>query len=408
MIWLLSLSVPSEARLTDKEVTALVEEVLPLVEQAAGRRLEPRIPVEVVAPGRFAAMVGQEQGALATLTHPGLPAAQVRMVAYRGHVGAPAVIAKYALFEHAIYVSPESLEATVEAMQKDGQPVTEEGFARCVLAHELAHAFQAQTGAFERVAAAGDAEWLFALNMVAEGHAVQLHEQVCDEAHRGPTRKMLGLDGDLTPYGVGYAFLATQADPWAVFEAPPVDTAMVYLPERYAAAELPRFDRWEALEQAARALVRNTSTPVVRSRSGYHQLRAPAPTHEALRAALGGLESAHLVEAFPDLGQVSVLLARFRDEASAQAYVAAIRGLPVGPQSSQPTYLEPPVPVSVGEAEGFRAISTVRPSDGGTAVLRHDLWGLARGPWVVTVTLTNNKPKDKHILAALDQLQAGL
>jgi hypothetical protein len=406
MMWLFSLS--AEARLTDRELAALLQEVLPQVEQAAGRELEPMIPVEVVGPGPFADMVGKEQAARATLTHPGLPMRRVRVVAYSGQVGSHGVIAKYSLFEHAVYISAEALDQTVRQMQGAGHPVTEQGFARCVLAHELAHALQAQTGAFERAAASGDAERFLALNMVSEGHAVQLHEQVCDEAHRGPVREMLGLDSDLTAYGAGAAFLSTQPDPWAVFQSPPVDTAMIYLPERYAPSEPPPFDRWEALEQAARALTRNATTVVVRSRSGYHDLRAQAPTDDALRAALGDLESAHVVEAFPDLGQVHVLLARFRDEASARAYVAAAQSLPLAPQGTHPTYVEPPRAVAVGAAEGSRSLSTVRPSDAGTAALRLERWTLAKGPWVTVVTLTNLKPRDKHLLAALAELEGRL
>ena len=67
----------------------------------------------------------------------------------------------------------------------------------------------------------------------------------------------MGCDGPgpPSPYQAGLRFVEQhEGSIWDVFAAPPVDTAMIYLPERYlAGASAAPFAHWPALEAAAEA-----------------------------------------------------------------------------------------------------------------------------------------------------------
>jgi hypothetical protein len=376
------------------ELNAIRDELVPHVEEVAGRRFTEIPPIAWQTGAAFARTLYLENAGLTLLASPEVPPEVVSLLGLGAEVAAPGVIAKYGLFDHALYVNQDGLR---DVAAEVGAPA--EAVIRCVVAHELAHALQAQEGVFERVAASRDLEWFAAMNLVAEGHALQVQEAVCarlgNASLAAPLRRIVGTDDAHSPYGLGLRFLAAHPDAWTVLRDPPADTAMVYFPERYRPGRPQPTPHRPALDAAARAVLGGRNPPVSHLRSGYADAIGGVPDDAtALRAALAGLRGVWVSAAYAHPETATATLYTFDDEAAAQAYYSASHDIPAVsiPLEGFPVYARPPAPFA-GVAQGYTVHASVR-STGGTFGIETQSWVAVQGTAVVRLEIVQAERRD--------------
>ncbi|MBW2256645.1 MAG: hypothetical protein JRI25_18900 [Deltaproteobacteria bacterium] len=133
--------ITSTEDLTEKHLNALVHELAPLVEEAAGKRFE---EVPHARLGRLADLqtILEDEFLLIMGRMYDVPDYVLRELAERSRASAPGVVGKFGVQTRVLYLSPEAVGAVT--MGAGLAPERAGDVARLVMAHEMAHALQAQ------------------------------------------------------------------------------------------------------------------------------------------------------------------------------------------------------------------------------------------------------------------------
>lgn len=236
--------------LDEAGLNAVVRELVPLVEAAAGARFE-AVPFARVgrAPDLERIVQAEADASLAAL-YPEVPE-WLRARVVRGS-GAEGVSGKYALRERILLVAPEGMVATASLLPED--PLALDHVTRLVLAHELTHALQDQVAHIgPRFTEVPDRDAFEALRAVTEGHAGLVAERVAvglgleEAAAALDLAQGWGPEGPLHPevwpvwalYGQGRTFVAWHEArggleaTWAVLRDPPRRSRTSFVPSEY-------------------------------------------------------------------------------------------------------------------------------------------------------------------------------
>jgi hypothetical protein len=407
LIWICGIAAAKP--FTDEDLVAIRDRVAPLVEQATGKRFAPVPPIEVLSDAEFARRLAAESQGLAYLFHPDVTPELLGLVSIGSRALAPYVVGKYALFEHELEVTSGGFVRTSQALAEKGTPVEPDVLATCVVAHELTHALQAQSGAFERVASSRDAEWFGALNAVAEGQAAVVAREVCDELGYGQANPaieaLLGITGDPpSVYRYGVDFATVHPDMWAVLADPPWDMEALLFPDRYR-PEPPPTCPWA--DRLGAAMAPLTSAPDPIHRLGYLSVLekvGDSPEHRAIvdrRVASWG------ISAGVGLGSIAIERVDFADESSATAFAAALSAhAAVRPSEDRGSAIYQLSEAVEGWAGVWRSRVDVRnPAMPALSATITQVWSV-RGPSVGIATLLQVKRADKVVVPALLQALA--
>jgi hypothetical protein len=265
-----------------------------LVEQAAGRRFERLPTVSVVDPDTLARVVYAEQLHLLA-RRKGLAPGQAEAHAARSaDAMRHAAFGKYGFLDGHLYVDPAGIRAALPGASDQLLAAVLD----LVLAHELTHALQDQELDLARLAQDRVGDEGIAVVCALEGHAAWVQMEVARElvAPDGAAviAALLGYDAsnpqhstspatfhDSYVYGQGTAFVASleakggTERTWQVLARPPVRTAMVVHPDRYApAAKRPPARLLRAARTARAALASSGWTEVEEPLGDYNVRRA--------------------------------------------------------------------------------------------------------------------------------------
>lgn len=419
----------AHAGLSDAELLELRAEILPMVEQAAGRRFTAPPAVDTRTHAGIGDVIEAENEALAGRFYPHLGPRALHAFGRGDPAGTP-VFGKFSLINQTVYIRSDIARAWRLRRKAGGldarETETEENLAACVLAHELAHALQVQHSALDSVVQGRDMERLAAWNALAEGHAVQITRQVC--AARGTPELMarlepaLGFDGPgpgpgsgelQSSHEAGLRFVEAQPDIWAVFAALPTDTRMIHRPDTYQpGVSVGAFPGWPTLEASARDLLGGDPSLLMRDRAGFQTLQPLIRRSEAGEQVLDALASAHIGTVSQGARVVEVMAVEMASPAAAEGLLQAFReqeAWRLRPERRwrSATFVEPPVD-SGGPAGGWHSRFTVRPSQGGDLGAVTAVWAATRGRWVVRVWMSQITPEDARCGATLHTLLTAL
>jgi len=167
-----------EQGLTAGDLQEIRDRVVPMVEEAAGRRFD-EVPFVGLGTADGLARIVREDSLIVLGGVYGLPEEVVHEMARTDPLQVSSLIGKYAPRGGTLYIAPDSIEAmvaegVVEADQR-------EAVLELIIAHELTHALQDQEqDLVEQLASRRDDEALRALQAVTEGQATRVEELVAE------------------------------------------------------------------------------------------------------------------------------------------------------------------------------------------------------------------------------------
>jgi hypothetical protein len=406
----------------DAGLQRLAQELVPLVERAAGARFD-EVPVVVLAdPEMLAEVVYAEQmHLLAALSDQGSAASEAaaqHTAAEVSHLFA----GKYGFLDKRLYISLDAIGNAIA--DRGADPRLAVPMVQLVLAHELAHALQdqhADLGALVTAASSGDA--VMAANCLVEGHAVWIHEAVGAELDLRPAMvlmaDLLGYARSGPPddeasfttsyvYGLGREFTRWHMEHggpehmWTVLRQPPEQTATIVHPERWGD------ERADAHSPVPSALDRTRRRLSPSSWRHDTQALGDYDVREQLvraghGAAADGVEAAWRSRSTGGpLQGVEVVAMRFGDADTARRYVDAM-----GRQArrqAEASAVDPHVDARFSTFDAVEHDASARESI--TLTLPHardemgTIW-LARGADVLQVITVNTTPTDRALRRAM-------
>ncbi|MFT6143332.1 MAG: hypothetical protein ACJATT_004166 [Myxococcota bacterium] len=238
------------ADLDEAHLNAVVRELVPLVEAAAGVRFKEVPFVRLGRKSDLDRIVRNEAGATYDALSPDAPDwLRDRFIRDAGSAG---VAGKYALTERILLVAPDAMARV--ASHVDGDPLALDHVTRLVLAHEMAHALQDQQFAIgEQFEHPEHVDAFQALRGVTEGHANFVESKVAEALGLQAVEKVLnqgqGWDedgpvgvwsfGTWVAYGQGTDFIRWHAAAGGlprtleVLADPPMRSRTLFVPEEY-------------------------------------------------------------------------------------------------------------------------------------------------------------------------------
>lgn len=352
-------TIPQEGKpaYTLAQAQAIVREVLPLIEQAAGRTFKSPPKVKLVTRQQFTDVLASD-----LLVHMRLltPPDQQQQLPHDARVVAGMLamsfLGKYGLTDHTLYLLPGNLLPilTKEHVAHENQ----QALMKLIIAHELTHALHdQQLNLTNQLAQADTLEKTQALNATMEGFAMYVGDQVADKLQLNEAAKTLarfislGKDAPVKPartfaqnslnsivtdiYLGGRDFIAWHAQHggmeqvWQVLAAPPVQTRMVLHPETYSAHPAKSVDYAKVLDGLADRFgkhdwqVQNMALGELALRALYAELD-PATRDKVL----ANIEHAQaLIGAGPEQTICNLSLFILQDPALAGAHITAVEKL---------------------------------------------------------------------------------
>lgn len=425
---------------TLEELEALVTKLLPLVEEAAGRRFLARPEIVPTDPASLSRVFYREQmHLLGRLSELGPEEAHRAARETAGSITS-AFVGKYGFLDKRLYVISEGVSLALAGHGLPPELVLE--VLEVVLAHELAHALQDQHTDLGRVVGSRpDGDAIMAANCVVEGHAVWVHERVGEKlGYQRAVRVVAAIQGydpdradaPIDPrrlytsyvYGRGRAFvdwhhrMGGHERLWALLAEPPASSAMILAPRTYAPHAEPPVG--SAARAAVRRVVERLADPawtIRDERVGDYDLRehlADRGNDVSLVDDVAGAWQSRATSRRPMEG-IEVRILRFRTPEGARAYVDRMRSR----AQAQLDLLLPPIapeaPLGfLGRVDRFEGLdsdvsareSLVLDLDGRRQELG-TLW-VARGADVVQVVTVNRPVADRRMARALRRLFASL
>jgi hypothetical protein len=253
-------------RYTEAEIRAVVDEVVPHVEQVMGRKFKVIPPLVIDDTEAVARILAADMEPEYRRENPTLSDSEIRrrtLAAARRY--APELLGKYGVKAEKLGLLPKNLAGTLAEHRIDPKHAT--GILKTLLAHELTHAIQAQyVDLMGMLAGAKTDDAQAASTAVIEGQAMFVQEQVGDALKLGPAAReysrIFSLESQDFPdpnqrtvaahqeftYLEGKRFAewhyreGGSARLWDILAKPPAVTAMIARPATYAPTAPPRPD----------------------------------------------------------------------------------------------------------------------------------------------------------------------
>lgn len=293
---------------TREQANAYAQELIPLVEEAAGRKLKLVPAIRLVNREELARVLARElQPQLKNLL-PKLKEVEVKRAAQaQAQFLAPVLLGKYGTEDKVLYLLPRNLHPLLKLLRMDEKHSV--SIVKLVIAHELTHALQDQeVGLQEKFCQVKGLDESQAVNATIEGHAVFIQYKVGQALKLGETvreySKLLAagavkfedpalelLNQRISAqfeqiYLGGKKFVEYHHKKggneliWRILAAPPVETSMIAAPETYSPVRKERPDYAKLLEGLEKEfgerdwVVRNVEMGQMMLRSSYAGLDA--------------------------------------------------------------------------------------------------------------------------------------
>ena len=402
-------------QVTIDQLNVILDEVMPLVEEEAGRAFQARPPVGLGTPATLAAIVETEARLLLAATYPDLPEEKIHRLAEESRLAVPGIIGKYAVRSKTLYISLDALGATIDSGVFE--PEQSRDMVTLVMAHELTHALQGESADFiAQVQGSADMDAMHAMNSVVEGQATWVTARVA--ARLGLEEldaEMEGLqgwsdeEGPLHPgaypiwsrYGLGKRFVEAVYQQgghelvWTMLESPPRSSSMIWRPETYG-SEVAEDPELAAKLDGLEALLTKGEWLAYTSTLGETTLREEALgwDQDALGEVLSHLELGHLRSAeMPDRNsEIRVLL--FDDAQWPLRYVELLEtqnDAAVEAAAEMGMKLTMSVQSYELDAEADKSVLRIIAPEYGVRRERQAVW-VARGPLLVVVATEGFRP----------------
>ncbi len=341
---------------TEAQAKAYVKEMLPLVEQAAGRKFKITPVVKVVTPDDLYPIMRKEVTPRIQRMFPTLSKDQARSMAdSMASLYSECCLGKYGTITERLYLLPRNVRPILrlcEASQKYEQQIV-----KLVVAHELAHALQDQyIGITRQENSLDTVEKQLAYTSTIEGFGMFVENSVADTLKMDAAAKQLallistgsykGMDpvdkvsaqqvmgavSDMYLRGqdfVSWHFGKGGLDQvWSVLAHPPIYTSMIYHPEAYRADAKPKQDYAPALKELEKMISKRKWTTVTQA-LGEMELRAYNAGMDAgdMDALIGGTEQIYETRATADGVSLHIDLMMLKEKSSAPTIISAAENL---------------------------------------------------------------------------------
>lgn len=267
----------AEPAYTLEDARRYIAELVPMVEEVAGRKFTTVPEVRLVKRRELVPVMAQEIAPQLRGLF-GNDAIDVNSFARLTAKGsAPAVLGKYGVKDHILYLLPGNIDA-LERIVKIS-PMHREGLIKLIIAHELTHALEDQhVDLAGQIAKATTAEKVLALSATHEGYAVYVQDGVAEKLKANSTARemarmlaialtpsapttFLGQNGSLQTFREVYLggrdFIDWHVQKqgmdtaWQILANPPVKTRMILHPELYGNAVEPGLDYAPIMRETA-------------------------------------------------------------------------------------------------------------------------------------------------------------
>jgi hypothetical protein len=333
--------------LSELNLARYTDEIMPLLEEEAGRTFQVRPQVRWLDAEAVAALAADEIRQIMITVFPDITDTYREDMAQSAGSSLGGVLGKYTPATHEVHIARSALVGTVMSNHIDESQAG--NVVRLILAHELAHALQNEAAPFETIIGEiRDDDALDAWRATEEGHATWLEEQVArrldlGDEHRIMTR-MQGWepDGELanpeafsvwSVYGQGRNFIDWHAKKhdsehvWDLITHPPPTTAMVFRPGTYSAKAPPTDDLSAALEGTMNLLTSGREWSTVDTTLGEMTLRGEAihTDTDELERILGHVTAARTLKGMLPGREAEVRVLRFEDDSWPRQYIDLLR-----------------------------------------------------------------------------------
>ncbi|MBI3827924.1 MAG: hypothetical protein HY291_00300 [Planctomycetes bacterium] len=287
-----------EVAYSQAEADAMLAEMLPLVERAAGRSFKSKPKALCANRDRVAAAIAQDLLPQIRKFHPTADPNDAAQIALDQAVAAvPLMLVRYGYQVKALCFLPKNAKPLVEAAKADTKQT--KTVVKLVAAFELVHALQDQEVDIQKVLdGARDGEASVALNALLQGQAVYVVDQIAKDLNADETTRLAAqsLAANALKRGIesmdrlvddhyreiylgGRAFVAYHVEKggmekvWGMFQKPPNDTNTIHKPETYTGTPRAFHDYSKALEGLEKELG-DQDWKILRTAMGPAMMRA--------------------------------------------------------------------------------------------------------------------------------------
>lgn len=348
-----------------------LDEVMPIVEEVAGRRFKERPKVAVADEHVFKQLLMDEQLRIYAQVMPDTPESiRLQLAEAAGAYMTSGILGKYLLATETVYVCPTALIPAIRELGIDARRTDE--VVKVVLAHEITHALEDQYTDLENILdGLHDEEALWAASGAWEGWATLVEQRVADRMGLQDIYGGLlhlqgwGEDGLIEPsawrtwaiYGQGKAFVEWHdriggiEQVWATLADPPTSTSMLFRPDTWQPGASGMDIDYASVLRGLEQVMQPGDWLVTNSRLGEFDLRGEAVKgghEEDLERILWHLRHARRLDmAQPDRSG-SVRLMVFDDPSWARAYLDLLRAQQTYESIENALLLDLPVEVTYG------------------------------------------------------------
>ena len=295
----------SAEEITVDHLNTWVEELVPLVEEAAGATFT-RVPYMRLGTPQELGRILEGESRLVLGAIYDAPDYVLEVEAQRARAGYHGIVGKYGIETKVLYLSTDAVAGMVTRAGLG--PEQAEDVAKLVVAHELVHALQdQQIDMLPLFKGARDWDAHEAMAALTEGHANHVETQVAEALglievqHALDTLQGWGPEGPLQfgDYGVWFRYGLAQGfvrhheaaggtqQVWDVLAKPPATTTMIYRPETYL-PELPPHEDYRPVLDGVEQQLSRGGWMLIPSVVGEYDLRRTnrAVEPEVLETAL--------------------------------------------------------------------------------------------------------------------------
>lgn len=244
-----------------KEARSLLKEIVPVVEQAVGRKFIKTPRLKLVNREKIAAVLRLESRPRLANLYPNYSDEQLdALCSTHAKLFSVALMGKYGINDGVLYLLPRNLIPIMKLAKVDEQYA--QSLLKLIIAHELVHSLQDQETELQRIDKITGVDELNAFTATIEGHAVFIQEKVGLEMGLGESviemSRLLSagaVKNDDPAKEIANKVIASQFEQiylggkrfieyhynqggnervWEIVAAPPVKTAMISRPDTYS------------------------------------------------------------------------------------------------------------------------------------------------------------------------------